>query len=137
MGKRDLKVLSETLGEKQCFFSDTLRSLDLKAFVFLAMVLNVDSEVPCPLRDYVQEECKNLVDFYNRVKDRAWGDHWDEATGEKLELNPHIPKPEPPKEEEKKEEKKEEDNKKEEEDKKEDKVRMRLFCEKNDNFAIF
>merc|ERR1712079_624205 len=50
----------------------------------------------------------NLVGHYNRMKDRAWGDHWDEAIGEKMELNPHIPKPDPPKEEEKVEEKKEE-----------------------------
>ena len=42
----------------------------------------------------------------DKMKDRAWGDHWDEATGEKLDLNPHIPKPEPPKEEEKKEDSK-------------------------------
>ena len=57
-----------------------------------------------------------------QYQDRAWGDHWDEAIGDKMELNPHIPKPEPPVEEEKeeKEEKKEEaeeaadDNKKEE-----------------------
>ena len=52
-------------------------------------------------------------------QDRAWGDHWDEAVGEKMDLNPHIPKPEPPKEEEKKpaeeEKKPAEDNKKEEE----------------------
>jgi hypothetical protein len=55
-------------------------------------------------------------------KDTAWGDHWDEATGEKMELNPHIPKPDPPKEEEKVEEKKEEDKEKAEEKKEEEKV---------------
>ena len=52
------------------------------------------------------------------AQDQAWGDHWDEATGETMDLNPHIPKPEPPVEEEKKEEEKKEeaadDNKKEE-----------------------
>merc|ERR1712045_529645 len=72
---------------------------------------------------------KNLVGLYNRMKDQAWGDHWDEAIGDKMELNPHIPKPEPPVEEEKeeKEEKKEEaeeaadDNKKEEDKEKGDK----------------
>merc|ERR1712115_100624 len=82
-----------------------------------AQILNVESEVACPLRDYMNEECKNLVGLYNRMKDRAWGDHWEEAIGEKPELNPHIPKPDPPKEEE--EEKKEESEKKEEGEKKE------------------
>merc|ERR1711990_562366 len=90
-----------------------------------AQILNVESEVACPLRDYMDEECKNLVGLYNRMKDRAWGDHWEEAIGDKMELNPHIPKPEPPVEE-KEEEKKEaeeaaDDNKKEEDKEKGDK----------------
>ena len=68
MGKKDLKVLSETLGEKQFFFGDEPRSLDLKAFVWLSLILNVDKELSCPLREYVEEECKNLVGVYNRMK---------------------------------------------------------------------
>jgi hypothetical protein len=121
--------LKEMLGEQQFFFGDEPHSLDLVAFCHIAQILNVESEVACPLRDYMNEECKNLVGLYNRMKDRAWGDHWDEAIGDKMELNPHIPKPEPPVEEEKeeKEEKKEEaeeaadDNKKEEDKEKGDK----------------
>ena len=50
---------------------------------------------------------------------RCWGDHWEAATGEEMDLNPHIPKPEPPPEPEKEEEKKEEE-KKEGEEKKEE-----------------
>merc|ERR1719186_1381894 len=70
-------------------------------------------EYPCPLRDFLKESCKNLVGLVNRMKDRCWGDHWELATGEKMEQNPHIPKPEPVVEE--KEEKKEgNDNVKEE-----------------------
>jgi len=120
-GKADLKVLKEMLGEKEFFFGEEPHSLDLVTFCHLAQILNVDAEVKCPLKDYLESECTNLVGLYNRMKDRAWGDHWDEAIGENLELNPHIPKPDPPKEEE--EEKKEEVNgeKKEEEEKKEDK----------------
>ena len=63
-------------------------------------------------------------DFF---QDLAWGDHWDEAIGDKLELNPHIPKPDPPKEEEKKEEEKK-DNK-EEEKKEEEKEKVRTETE--------
>lgn len=73
MGKKDLKVLSETLGEKQFFFGDEPRSLDLKAFVWLALLLNLNKELSCPLRDYVEEECKNLVGVYNRMKVRGSG----------------------------------------------------------------
>ena len=68
MGKKDLKVLSELLGEKQFFFGDEPRSLDVKAFVWLAIILTVEKEVACPLRDYVEEECKNLVGVFNRMK---------------------------------------------------------------------
>jgi len=124
-GKKDLLVLKEMLGEQQFFFGDEPHSLDLVAFCHIAQILNVESEVACPLRDYMDEECKNLVGLYNRMKDRAWGDHWEEAIGDKMELNPHIPKPEPPVEE-KEEEKKEaeeaaDDNKKEEDKEKGDK----------------
>ena len=66
LAKKDLKVLSDLLGEKQFFFGDEPRSLDLKAFCALAMVINVDSEVACPLRDYIEENFKNLVGLYNR-----------------------------------------------------------------------
>lgn len=113
-GKHDLQVLSEMLGDKQFFFGDEARSLDLITFVQIALLLAVDSEVACPLRDYINNDCTNLVGVYNRMKDLAWGDHWDEAIGEKMELNPHIPKPDPPKEEEKKEEEEKKDNKEEE-----------------------
>lgn len=54
-------------------------------------------------------------------QDRSWGDHWEEAIGDKMELNPHIPKPDPPKEEPKVEEAK--DNK-EEEKKEEEKEKV-------------
>merc|ERR1712025_1122636 len=119
-GKDDLKVLSELLGEKQFFFGDDPNHLDLVTFSQLALVLNVDDSengVKCPLKDFINSECTNLVGLYTRTKDRAWGDHWDEAIGEKKDLNPHIPKPDPPKEEEKKEEEEKKSDDKKEEDK--------------------
>jgi len=128
-GKDDLKVLSELLGEKQFFFGDDPNHLDLVTFSQLALILNVDdseSGVKCPLKEFINAECTNLVGLYTRMKDRAWGDHWDLAIGEKPDMNPHIPKPEPPKEEEEKkeeekkpEEKKEEDKEKADSDEKE------------------
>jgi glutathione S-transferase len=121
-GKDDLKVLSELLGDKQFFFGDDPNHLDLVTFSQLALVLNVDDSdkgVKCPLKEFINAECTNLVGHYNRMKDRAWADHWEMAIGEGMDLNPHIPKPDPPKEEEKKEEepKKEEEKKEEEKEK--------------------
>ena len=52
-----------------------------------------------------------------------------------MELNPHIPKPDPPKEEEKEEKKEEAEEKKEDaaEKKEEDKEKVRLYFELNFN----
>merc|ERR1712228_1113894 len=101
--------------------------LDLVVYSHVAQLVMVDKEYPCPLRDYIESDCKNLVGLVNRMKDRCWGDHWNLATGEEMDLNPHIPKPEPPPEPEKEEEKKEEEKKEEKEtadEKKEDKEKV-------------
>ena len=69
----------------------------------------------------------NLYLEFFFFQDRAWGDHWDEAIGEKKDLNPHIPKPDPPKEEEKKEE----EEKKSDDKKEEDKEKVRCLTVQN------
>ncbi len=46
-----------------CVFPTALR----KRFM---QVLFVAKEHPCPLRDYMEAECKNLVGLVNRMKDR-------------------------------------------------------------------
>jgi glutathione S-transferase len=120
-GKKDLQVLKEMLGEQQFFFGEEPHTLDLVAFCHIAQILNIEDKVICPLRDYINEECKSIVDFYERMKERSWGEHWDEAIGDKMELNPHIPKPEPPVEEEKKEEEKNDAEEAADDNKKEDK----------------
>merc|ERR1719436_266024 len=89
--------------------------LDLVVYSHVAQLVMVDKQYPCPLRDYIESDCKNLVGLVNRMKDRCWGDHWDLATGEEMDLNPHIPKPEPAPEPVKEEKKEEAEEKKEEE----------------------
>jgi len=131
-GKNDLTVLSELLGDKEFFFGDEPAMLDLVVFSHVAQIVMVDKEQPCTLRDFLENDCKNLVGLVNRMKDRCWGDHWDVATGEEMDMNPHIPKPDPPapepeKEEEKKETKEEEKKEEEKEtadEKKEDKEKV-------------
>merc|ERR1712012_635281 len=90
------------------FFGDEPAMLDLVVFSHVAQLVMVDKEHFCALRDYLEADCKNLVGLVNRMKDRCWNEHWENATGEEMDLNPHIPKPEPPVEEVKEEEKKEE-----------------------------
>merc|ERR1712178_379432 len=118
-GKKDLQALSEMLGDKEFFFGDEPAMLDLVVYSHVAQLVMIEKDYPCSLRDYLEADCKNLVGLVNRMKDRCWGDHWANATGEEMDLNPHMPKPEPPapepeKEEEKKEEEKTEETKEEE-----------------------
>merc|ERR1712079_840905 len=117
MSKNDLTVLSNMLAEKEFMFGDDPSMLDMVVYSHLAQLIMVESEYPCPLRDFLQESCKNLVGLVNRMKDRCWGDHWELAIGDNMDLNPHIPKPEPVVEEKKEET---EEDKKEASEKKED-----------------
>merc|ERR1719304_17927 len=100
--------------------------LDLTMFSVLAQFFSVDADMDCSLRTHMNESFENLSSLFNRIKDKVWGEHWDEATGESLELNPHIPKPEPEVKEEKEDAKEEgkeepkEDEKKDEEKKDEE-----------------
>ena len=119
--KNDMKVLSDTLGDKEFMFGAEPSLLDLTLFSVLAQLTAVEESVVCPLRDHMTEHHANLVGLVARMKDRAWAEHWDLATGETLDLNPHIPKPEPePEPEEKKEEEAEAEAKTEEEEEKKD-----------------
>jgi len=124
LGKNDLEVLSTMLAEKEFMFGDEPSMLDMVVYSHLAQLVMVEAEYTCPLRDYLQDTCKNLVGLVSRMKDRCWGEHWELATGDKMELNPHIPKPEPvveeKKEEVKEEEKKEETVEETKEDEKKD-----------------
>merc|ERR1712013_214927 len=120
-GKKDLQALSEMLGDKEFFFGDEPAMLDLVVYSHVAQLVMIEKDYPCSLRDYLEADCKNLVGLVNRMKDRCWGDHWANATGEEMDLNPHIPKPEPVVEPEPVEEKKEEEAKEKEEKKEEEK----------------
>ena len=52
-------------------------------------------------------EIPMFQDFFSwRLFCRCWGDHWVNATGEEMDLNPHIPKPVPAEPEKKEEEEK-------------------------------
>merc|ERR1711868_293680 len=126
-GKKDLQTLSEMLGDKEFFFGDEPAMLDLVVFSHVAQLVMVDKECACPLRDYLEADCKNLVGLVNRMKDRCWGDHWANATGEEQDLNPHIPKPDPPVPEPEKKEEEEEKKEEEKTEEKEEKEKVNML----------
>ncbi|XP_062713818.1 failed axon connections [Aedes albopictus] len=92
-GKQDLKVLSELLADKPFFFGDEPTTLDCVAFSVLAQVHYISDEVKYALKEYMQENCPNLVGHVSRIKERCFPD-WDDICT-KLDLNAHLPKPEP------------------------------------------
>nr|CAD7453198.1 unnamed protein product [Timema tahoe] len=108
-GQNDLKVLSDMLADKPFFFGDEPTTLDVVAFASLAQIYFIEKEVQYTLRDYMQENCANLVGHVNRMKERCFPD-WEDIC-KTLDLNSHLPKPPPEeketkgKEEEKKQEK--------------------------------
>ncbi|KAK0084995.1 hypothetical protein PV325_005992 [Microctonus aethiopoides] len=104
-GCDDLKALSDLLADKPFFFGDEPTTLDVVAFSHLAQILYIEKSTPYALRDYMQDNCPNLVGHCSRMKERCFPD-WEEICST-LDMNTHLPKP--PKEENKesKEDKKE------------------------------
>ncbi len=52
--------------------------VDATLFGFLAQIIYVPIEAPH--KDLVENECKNIVDYCERIRRRYWPD-WDEACG--------------------------------------------------------
>jgi glutathione S-transferase len=98
-GRQDLKVLSELLADKPFFFGDEPTTLDCVAFSILAQIHFLSEDVKYGLRDYMAENCPNLIGHVSRIKERCFPD-WDDICT-KLDLNAHLPKPEPEKKENK------------------------------------
>uniref|UniRef100_A0A182WXH6 Uncharacterized protein n=1 Tax=Anopheles quadriannulatus TaxID=34691 RepID=A0A182WXH6_ANOQN len=67
--------------------------LDCVAFSVLAQIHFILDEVKYGLKEFMQENCPNLVGHVSRIKERCFPDWEDICT--KLDLNAHIPKPEP------------------------------------------
>ncbi|XP_053987246.1 failed axon connections isoform X2 [Hylaeus anthracinus] len=116
LGCADLKVLSDMLADKPFFFGDEPTTLDVVAFAHLGQILYIDKDTSYSLRDYMQENCPNLVGHCSRMKERCFPD-WDEICST-LDMNTHLPKPE---KQEEKEGTKEEGNKESKEEKEGDK----------------
>jgi len=87
-GKQDLMVLEETLGNKDFFFGEKLSNLDIVAFAHLSQIAYVDKCVEYDLRDWMHENCPNLMSFLTRMKERTFPD-WDDILSS-LKMNTHL-----------------------------------------------
>ncbi|KAE9547746.1 hypothetical protein FO519_009041 [Halicephalobus sp. NKZ332] len=83
--KKDLRALSNLLGDQPYFFGEKPNSFDVTAFAHLAMLLSCPQPNDNVLK-FVESSTSNLKSFFDRVKDLAWPD-WDHVC-QTLELNP-------------------------------------------------
>jgi glutathione S-transferase len=118
-GRKDLQVLSEMLADKDFFFGAEPTLLDVVAYSVVSQFVCFDPEVEFPLRSWMEQNTANLITYVNRIKEKYYPD-WDEML-KNLDLNSHLPKPEPKEAEKEPEEKEKEKEKKDKkEEKKED-----------------
>jgi len=94
MGQDDLQVLIDTLGDKPYFFGDEPTILDVVVFSNVAQLVVVDKQVAHPLRDWMLENGNNLVQHFEKIKEKYYPD-WEEMC-QTLDLNTHLPKPPAP-----------------------------------------
>ncbi|XP_026465895.1 failed axon connections-like isoform X2 [Ctenocephalides felis] len=127
-GNNDLQVLSDMLADKPFFFGDEPTTLDIVAFANLAQIHYISPDVSYPLRDYMAERCPNLVGHVSRMKERCFAD-WEDICAT-LDLNSHLPKPQPEPTKEGKETKEGEEKVAEQEG--EDKLEKDIEKEKSD-----
>lgn len=114
LGKEDLTTLSELLADKPFFFGDEPSLVIIKNFLYIfqwliqlfpqffqldvvvfsstAQIYFISDESKYALKEFMVEQCANLVGHVSRIKERCFPD-WDEICNN-LELNPHLPKPE-------------------------------------------
>ena len=77
IGKRDLKALSDFLGEKQYLMGDQISTVDCVAFGFLCVVIYGFPEDDVH-RVQIEEELPNLKAYTMRIKETYWPD-WDDC----------------------------------------------------------
>ncbi|CAH1797459.1 unnamed protein product [Owenia fusiformis] len=78
MGMDDLRGLSVYLGEKPFMFGDKASVVDCVLFGHLCQIVYLPLPT-MPHKIMVENECKNLVAFCDRMKALAWPD-WDKLT---------------------------------------------------------
>jgi hypothetical protein len=66
--------------------------LDVVVFSSTAQIYFISDDAKYALKEFMVEQCANLVGHVSRIKERCYPD-WDEICNN-LELNPHLPKPE-------------------------------------------
>ena len=83
LASKDLLALSAWLGEKPFFHGSSPTSVDCMMFGQLAQFLYID--IGFPQKTFIETDCRNLVDFVARMKEKYWSD-WDESIENSKEI---------------------------------------------------
>ncbi|KAL3889900.1 hypothetical protein ACJMK2_002220 [Sinanodonta woodiana] len=73
----DVQALSDILGEKKYMFGDVPTEVDCAVFGQLTQLLWCVPD--CDAKHFITENCPNLVEYCERIKNQFWPD-WDECT---------------------------------------------------------
>eukprot|EP00808_Paulinella_micropora_P011596 g33932.t1 len=79
----DVRALSALLGDKDFFFGKQPHALDCIVFAHLAQVVYMPKLKFPFAQDFLQTECRNLLGFMERFKNRLWPD-WETLASQKL-----------------------------------------------------
>ena len=87
IAEKDLRALSDYLGEKPYVMGAEATTVDCTAFGLLANILYAGLETP--LSKLIKDELKNLSEYVERLKGEFWADWADVVLGDKPE-HTHI-----------------------------------------------
>ena len=87
IAEKDLRALSDYLGEKPYVMGAEATTVDCTAFGLLANILYAGLETP--LSKLIKDELKNLGEYVDRLKGEFWADWGDVVLGDKPE-HTHI-----------------------------------------------
>jgi len=74
--QEDLETISNLLGDQMFFFGSTPSTLDISVFSHIAQLVYMKPDAKCYLRDWLNSNCKNIVEMCYRIQTIAFPD-WD------------------------------------------------------------
>ncbi|XP_053400803.1 failed axon connections-like [Mercenaria mercenaria] len=75
IGCDDIQAISDFLGNKKYMMGDTPTVVDCSVFGVLSQVVYVP--MGYPMRKYILENCSNIIDLFDRLKNTYWT-NWEE-----------------------------------------------------------
>ena len=75
--REDFKAVSVQLGSKSFFFGDEPSLLDVTVFSFVNCFVTLPDDSTSELKMYLEKELPNLVEHYQRIKEKYWPDFED------------------------------------------------------------